>query len=167
MRAIRNNRLRVEVQISRPRDCVGVSKRKEDQSIMKTVAAVLILVSLLGGAIAAVAAPIRSVTVTGALTAGGAAGSYINVTCAPRGNVLTGTGTLYGVNPGTGYRYSYPIVITSSRTTTNTLVLTGKFAAGYPLTIMAATPSGNLTFSYVLPNRTTVVSTGTGTVVTR
>jgi len=134
---------------------------------MKTRAAILVLASLLGSAIAAAAAPTRSVNVTGALTSGGAAGSYINVTCTPRGSVLTGTGTLYGVNPGNGHRYSYPITITGSRTTTNTLILTGKFAAGYPLTISATSPSGSLTVSYVLPNRTTVVSTGTGTVVTR
>lgn len=125
----------------------------------------LLIVSV--GAVAATAATVRSVQVTGSLSSGGAAGSFLNVNCAPRGSVLTGSGTLYGVNPQTGNRYSYPIVVTSSRTTTGSLVLTGKLAANYPLTITAASPRGRLVVSYVLPNRTTVTSTGQGTVTTR
>ena len=121
---------------------------------------------LLTGALAATAAPIRSVQVTGQLTAGGAAGSYINVTCTPNGSVLNGSGTLYGQNPQTGYRYSYPIVIRSSRTGNGTLELYGTLS-GNPLTITATVPTGRLTVTYVLPNRTNVTSTGQDTVTIR
>lgn len=123
--------------------------------------------SLVGSLSAVHAAQVRSVNVTGSLTSGGAAGSFLNITCTPRNGVLTGSGTLYGVNPQNGYRYSYPLAITGSRTATNTLVLTGKYAGNLPFTLTTHTPSGPLSFVYTLANGRSVTSSGKGTVITR
>jgi hypothetical protein len=118
---------------------------------VRKVELMLLLSIALFAAGAVAAAPIRSVSVTAQLTSGGAAGRYLNVNCTPRGSQLAGSRTLYGVNPQTGCRYSYPVVISGSRTSGTALLLTATFAAGYPLTINATTPSGGLTFIQVLP----------------
>ncbi len=134
----------------------------------RTLALSLAVLGSLGSVGAVSAGPTTSVMVTGSLTAGGAAGSFVTASCAPRGSILTGSGALYGVNPQNGYRYSYPFLITSSRTVApNQLILTGNMINGPRISLTATSPSGKLTFAYLLANGTTVVSTGQGTVTVR
>lgn len=131
---------------------------------MKRLAIQALSVLALLGSITAACAAITSLSLTGKLTSGGAAGSIVNASCSVGPNGITGSGALYGVNPQTGVRYRYPFRILRGSTGPNVVYLYGKMDAGFPMRIVAKVPSGVLSFAYVLPNGTTVVSSGQGNV---
>ncbi len=120
---------------------------------------VLSAVVLLALAPSAMAQP-TTINVEGKMSNGG----FVNAVCSiSKTGQITGTGVLYGQNPGTGATYKYPFTISKGTTAQGKLVLTGKLAAGPPVTLTASVPNGPLVFSYVV-NGNTYSLTGQGTV---
>ncbi|MBM4299396.1 MAG: hypothetical protein FJ143_16790 [Deltaproteobacteria bacterium] len=92
-------------------------------------------------------------------------GAYVQVVCSVGANgQITGTGVLFGTNPGNGMAYKYPFVVVRGATTSGKLVLTGYFAGTtIPVTVSASVPDGPLTLSYIV-NGVTYTLTGMGKV---
>jgi hypothetical protein len=90
-------------------------------------------------------------------------GNNVYVVCTITNGQVTGSGALYGTNPSNGYKYSYPITVTKGTTAQGKLVLTGKIAGMYNMTLTSSVPNGPMVFSYVV-NGNTYSFTGQGTV---
>jgi hypothetical protein len=96
-----------------------------------------------------------------------AGGNFVTATCTVgKAGQITGSGVLYGTNPGTGANYKYPFTISQGSTATGKLVLTGKMAAGPAVTLSATVPAGDMVFSYVV-NGKTVSLAGKGSVTVK
>lgn len=108
------------------------------------------------------AAMAQTVVVEGQLSGG----NNVAIVCNIANGQITGTGTLYGTNPSNGYKYSYPITISRGTTAQGNLVLTGKLAGAYNLTLTVGVPNGPMVLSYVV-NGNTYTLTGQGTVTVK
>jgi hypothetical protein len=108
------------------------------------------------------AAMAQSIKVEGQLSGG----NNVYIVCTIANGKITGTGALYGTNPSNGYKYSYPVTITQGITAQGKLILTGKLAGAYDLTLTSSVPNGPMVFSYAV-NGSTYTLTGQGTVTVK
>ena len=95
-----------------------------------------------------------------------AGGNFVSAACTINNGQITGSGVLYGVNPGTGTTYKYPFTVTKGTTAGGKLVLTGKIAGGPDVALSCTVPSGAMVFSYVV-NGNTYSLAGQGTVTVK